>query len=111
MEAKHFPSINPEATGKRISQLRSERGLSVKDLQAYMGFEAPQAIYKWQSGQSLPSVDNLLALSVLLEVPMEDILVTVKQSISLLNDDEPAGSVFFILFYPVTPRFPARYIR
>lgn len=93
MEMKHFPTVNLEATGRNITQLRKERGLSVRDLQAFFGFEAPQAIYKWQSGKALPSVDNLLALSVLLEVPMDSILVT-SRSIAVLTDHEPEGSVF-----------------
>jgi len=94
MEMKCFPTINPEATGKHIAQLRKERGLSVKDLQTYFGFDAPQAIYKWQNGITLPSVDNLLALSVLLEVPIDSILVTNKSNITLMTDQEPEGSVF-----------------
>ena len=95
---KHFPTINLEATGKHIAELRKARGLSVKDLQNYFGFEAPQAIYKWQNGSTLPSVDNLLALSTLLEVPMESILVTRTPTITALNECEPEGSVFLPFF-------------
>ena len=62
MNTKQFPVIDPIATGKNIIRLRVERGMSVRDLQAYFGFEEPQAIYKWQQGKSLPSVDNLYAL-------------------------------------------------
>ena len=40
-----------------------------------MGFENPQAIYKWISGKSLPSLDNFLILSRLLHASIEDILV------------------------------------
>lgn len=61
MNMKQFPVIDPIATGKNIVRLRVERGMSVRDLQAYFGFEEPQAIYKWQQGKSLPSVDNLYA--------------------------------------------------
>ena len=60
MNMKQFPVIDPIATGKNIIRLRAERGMSVRDLQAYFGFEEPQAIYKWQQGKSLPSVDNLI---------------------------------------------------
>lgn len=70
MNTKQFPVIDPIATGKNIIRLRVERGMSVRDLQAYFGFEEPQAIYKWQQGKSLPSVDNLYALGALFEVPM-----------------------------------------
>ena len=47
MTYKQFPVIDPVATGENIVRLRQERGLSVRDLQAYFGFEEPQAIYKW----------------------------------------------------------------
>lgn len=76
MRQKNFPVIDPAATGANIVRLRRARGLSVRDLQAFFGFEEPQAIYKWQKGKSLPSVDNLYALGALLEVPMEEILVS-----------------------------------
>ena len=75
MHQKPFPVIDMVETGKNIMRLREERGMTVRDLQAYFGFEEPQAIYKWQRGICLPKVDNLLALSALLNVPMEQILV------------------------------------
>ena len=75
MYRRAFPVIDPIATGKNIVRLRQARGMTVKDLQQWFGFEEPRAIYKWQQGQTLPSVDNLIALSALLDVPVEDILV------------------------------------
>ena len=80
-----FPVIDPIATGKNISSLRKEKGLSVKDLQEYFVFEQPQAIYRWQYGKTLPSVDNLYALSALLDVPMERILVPVPNRNHVTN--------------------------
>ena len=73
-----FPVIDLAATGRNIQRLREERGLTVRDLQAYFGFEEPQAIYKWQKGKSLPTVDNLYALAALLQVTVDDILVPLK---------------------------------
>lgn len=73
-----FPSIDMVRTGKRIETVRKNRGFSVKDIQEYFGFEYPQAVYKWQHGECLPSVDNLFALARLLRVGMEDLLVTLE---------------------------------
>ena len=73
MGTKYYPVIDVIATGKNILRLRKAQGYSVADLQEFLGFEAPQAIYKWQSGKSLPSTDNLFALSVFFEVSIEDI--------------------------------------
>lgn len=91
MKAKQFPVIDLEATGANIVRLRRERGLTVRDLQAYFGFEEPRAIYKWQSGQSLPTVDNLYALGALLDVPMEDILVSTKPKLNLIVSEQQAA--------------------
>lgn len=70
-----FPVIDPEATGRNIIRLRIKRNLTVRDLQDFFGFAEPNAIYHWQKGKTLPSVDNLYALSALFEVPMNEILV------------------------------------
>ena len=75
MDKTYFPVIDLVATGNNIRRLRVERGLSVKDLQRFFGFEEPRAVYKWQKGETLPSVDNLYALGFLLETPLEAILV------------------------------------
>lgn len=70
-----IPTIDMVKTGENIIRLRKQKGLSVKDLQTVFGFETPQAIYKWQHGTALPSVDNLVILAALLEVPVDEILV------------------------------------
>lgn len=80
MHISSFPIIDLKATGANITRLRKETGLSVRDLQAYFGFDSPQAIYKWQWGDSLPTIDNLYALSKLLNKSMEEILVITPQS-------------------------------
>ena len=70
-----YPTIDLEATGRNIERLRIAAGLSVKDLQEIFGFGTPQAIYKWQHGTALPSVDNLVLLSAVFGVPVDEILV------------------------------------
>ena len=70
-----YLSIQQKATGNRIKKLLQENGYTVKDIQEVMGFENPQAVYKWLSGRSLPSLDNLLILSRVLHSSIEDILV------------------------------------
>lgn len=74
-----YPVIDMKATGKRIRELRLEKGIKIDDIVTYMGLSLPQAIYKWQRGDSLPSVDNLYALSMLYDTPVEEILVIQKQ--------------------------------
>ncbi len=71
-----YPVVNMKQTGLNIAMLREQRGISVRQLQGMMGFATPQTIYKWQHGESLPTVDNLVALSAIFAVPIEAILVT-----------------------------------
>ena len=69
-----IPVVDLNRTGQNICILRAQSGISVKELQELLGFATPQAIYKWQHGDSLPTVDNLVALSVIFDVPIDDIL-------------------------------------
>ena len=70
-----YLSIRQEETGKKIKRLLKDNGYTVKDVQNVMGFENPQAVYKWLAGRSLPSLDNLIILSRILNISIEDILV------------------------------------
>ena len=73
-----LPVIDMQQTGRNIARLLQRRGITVRALQRMMGFSTPQAIYKWQKGKSLPTVDNLYALAALLQVTVDDILVPLK---------------------------------
>ena len=70
-----IPAIDMAKTGQNIVILRKQAGLSVKDIQDVFGFSTPQAIYKWQQGLALPTIDNLVVLAALLGVKVDDILV------------------------------------
>lgn len=70
-----YPVIDPVATGNRINLLRKERGYSVLYLRDYFGFSTTNAVYKWLRGDALPSLDNMFALSVLIGVPVNEIIV------------------------------------
>lgn len=72
---RNYPTIDMAATGSRIRDLRKEHHIKVDDIVSFMGFESQQAVYKWQRGESLPSVDNLYALSRLFGTTIDDILV------------------------------------
>ena len=50
--------------------------MTVRDIHDAFGFGTPQAIYKWQQGLALPTIDNLVVLAALLGVTIDDILVT-----------------------------------
>ena len=93
-----YLSIRQKETGKQIKKLLTEKGYTVRDVQGAMGFENPQAIYKWISGRSLPSLDNFVILSRLLHTSIEDILVVDGDIVRLwdffglnywFNDKEP----------------------
>ena len=75
---KELPRIDMRATGQNIVRLREKNGLTVRQLQSILGFTTPQAIYKWQRGDALPSLDNMAALAAVLGVHIDEILVYKK---------------------------------
>ena len=70
-----LPTIDMVATGDNIVRLRERAGMTVRDLQIVFGFATPQAIYKWQSGACMPTVDNLIILAAVFNVKLDDIVV------------------------------------
>lgn len=76
----NIPTIDLVETGKNITRLRKERGLSVRDIQQIFGFTTPQAIYKWQQGAALPTIDNLIVLAQIFQVRVDDIIVVTTPS-------------------------------
>ena len=52
------------------------RGVSPRQVQIILNFPFVQTIYNWFSGKNMPSIDNLIVLSEILEVPINDLLVT-----------------------------------
>ena len=71
----NMPVIDMTATGMNITRLRIDAGLTVRDLQTIFGFSTPQAIYKWQRGDAMPTLDNMLVLATVFGVTIDDILV------------------------------------
>lgn len=78
-----IPSIDMVKTGQNINRLRNLAGISVRELQNIFGFATPQAIYKWQHGTALPTIDNLVVLATILNVKVDDILVVTDTQISI----------------------------
>lgn len=68
-------SIDMKRTGRNLQRIARKNGYSVKDIQKYLCLSCPQPVYRWYKGSILPSVDNLLRLSELFHIHMEDLLV------------------------------------
>ena len=87
-----YQPIDQIKTGAKIKKMLKTSGYEVRDIQKYLHLSYPQSIYRWFKGKILPSVEHLCALSKLLNVHMEDLLVLQGQSIEdnivEVTDDE-----------------------
>lgn len=70
--------INIEETGKNIKNIFKERNYKIKDIQDIFGFNTPQAIYKWFRGEAVPSIDNLIIISSICNIKIDDIIIRQK---------------------------------
>ena len=93
-----YPIINLKKPGENFKRIRKEKGFTVSQICEAMGFENPQSVYKWQRGESIPSIDNFAALGKLLGIHIEDILVfeDPNQSYSSFGDLREAGPLPFM---------------
>ncbi len=70
-----FPIIDMKGTGQWLRFLCKREKVTVAELQERLQIASNQAIYAWFNGKSLPSLDNMCALSRVLRMPMDDLLV------------------------------------
>ena len=71
-----YPVIDPQRTGQTIRKLIKERKLTVEQVRDRIELESVQAMYKWFRGECCPKIDNLLALSRLLNVSIDSMIVS-----------------------------------
>ncbi len=64
-------------TAQRLQQLRKEKGLSQEELAERLGVSR-QAVSKWESGQSVPDVEKIVAVSELFGVTTDWLLKGVE---------------------------------
>lgn len=75
-----FPIIDKKETGINIRKIMDCQGLTAKDVQQYLELGCVQSVYRWFDGVSMPTVDNLYALSELFKMPMDCIVCGSRQS-------------------------------
>lgn len=69
-----FPIISKEETGRNLHKIMLEKDISVREVQEFLYLGCPQSVYHWLDGTSMPSLDNLYALSVLFDMPIDSIV-------------------------------------
>ncbi len=70
-----MPTIDMVATGNTIKNLIKENGMTVKEVAKIFGFASAYPVYKWQNGENLPALENLVVLAKMLNVTMDDLVV------------------------------------
>ena len=69
-----FPVIDREKTGDNLRVIMACRGYTVKEVQEYLNLGSVQSIYHWLEGKSMPTIDNLYALSELFQLSIDEIV-------------------------------------
>lgn len=80
-------AVDTMALARKLQSLRKEKGYSQEELAGRLSISR-QAVSKWESGQSVPDIDNLMELARIYGVTVDSIL----NSGSAAEDDPPALS-------------------
>ena len=72
----NYPVIDPVGTGINLKTMITDNGYTIAGIGRKLGIADMSTLYKWLRGDTLPGIDNMLALSILLNVTINDILVT-----------------------------------
>ena len=66
-----YPVIDKKKMGDTLKRYMQERRLTARDVQEYLGLACVQTVYRWIAGISVPTVDNLYALSRLMNTSVD----------------------------------------
>lgn len=85
-----FPVIDVPATSKNLKKLRESHGISVANLQQLLDMANPQSIYTWEDSNNkyLPRLDNLVILSKIYKVSIDELIVLKESNEVVLSIGE-----------------------
>lgn len=69
-----FPVINLRETGVNLHRIMDKRGITPNDVKEFLNLGTVQSVYNWCNGLNMPTIDNLYALSQLLQVSIDEII-------------------------------------
>jgi transcriptional regulator with XRE-family HTH domain len=70
----NYITLDIKLSGQKIHAAIIESGYSVRDIQKMLSLACPNSIYRWINGYTLPSVENLYRLSLILNTTMENLI-------------------------------------
>ena len=82
------PVLDLEATGTKIKTLMKQRGITPRQLQLILNFPYVQTVYNWFAGKNMPTLDNLVVLAQILDVTMDEIIVTKMIEVDIAEEEE-----------------------
>ena len=89
------PAIDQKSTGRQIRRFLKMRGFTVQDVKEKLALGCVQSVYHWLDGQSLPSLDNLYALSRILGVPMDRLIIGTGEYEKTKTVKEPSKHLLY----------------
>lgn len=81
-------------TGRNLKRIMQDKGFTVRDIQKHLRLSTPQSIYHWFDGKSLPTIDNLYALSDLFCMPIDMMLKGNRKCVFVLNGVDKCGRLY-----------------
>ncbi|MES5943359.1 MULTISPECIES: helix-turn-helix domain-containing protein [unclassified Bacillus cereus group] len=76
--------------GEQLKKLRELKGFSQEDVAKKIGVTR-QAVYKWENDKSCPDIDNLILLSEMYNVTLDELIKgnqNIKEKIHIDEEDE-----------------------
>lgn len=75
MNQFQFPVIDNSLTGQHLREVCREKNISASRVHELLCLGSTQTVYDWFKGRTLPSLENMVALSVLLGYTVEDLII------------------------------------
>jgi len=89
-----YPIINRKETAATLKRLMRQQGITARDIQEYLNLACVQSVYRWTAGISIPTIDNLYALSQLFQMPIDSFVCGsrhIRKEVQMMTKEEYAA--------------------
>lgn len=91
MDFDEYPVIDRLKTGNTLKRIMQQYGMTARDVQEYLNLACVQSVYRWMTGISIPTIDNLYALSQLFHLPIDSFVCGsrhIRKDVQMITKEE-----------------------
>jgi transcriptional regulator with XRE-family HTH domain len=71
--------IDTVASGRKIKAQMATKGMTAEEVTEALGYSDRSTIYRWMRGETMPSYENLVNLTIIFQCKIKDLVAYISE--------------------------------